>query len=75
MDLSPIEKSYLQNLKVNNTKKIGSKQLIFNIIIHIPGMRYRELLRLTRFNNGNFILSSFDFRKEFNDKSTEVREG
>ena len=52
MDLSTIEKSHLQKLNVNNTKKIGNKHLIFNIISHIAGIRYRELLRLTRFNNG-----------------------
>ena len=52
MDLFPIEKSHLKELKVNKAKKIGNKHLIFNIISRIPGIRYRELLRITRFNNG-----------------------
>ena len=52
MDLFHIEKSHLQELKVNKDKKIGKRHLIFNIISHIPGIRYRELLRITKFNNG-----------------------
>ena len=69
-DLFPIEKSHLQELKVDKSKRMDNRHLIFNIISHIPGIRYRELLRITKFNNGTLVLSSVDFRKELNDKGT-----
>ena len=52
MESFNIEKSNLQELKVDKSKRIGNRHLIFNIISHIPGIRYRELIRLTKFNNG-----------------------
>ena len=48
----PYEKPHLQELKVDKSKRIGKRHLTFNIISHIPGIRYRELLRITKFNNG-----------------------
>ena len=52
MKSSSGETSQLQELNANNNKKVDNRYLIFNIISYIPGIRYRELLRLTKFNNG-----------------------
>lgn len=52
MKSSPEETSQLQELNANNNRKVDNRYVILNIISHIPGIRYRELLRLTKFKNG-----------------------
>ena len=75
MDLFPIEKSHLQELKVNKAKKIDNRHLIFNIISHIPGIRYRELLRITKFNNGTLSYHLLTLEKNLMIKVPTTREG
>lgn len=47
-------KTLLQQFEMHraNNKSIAKRYLILEIITAVPGIRYRDLLRITKFNNG-----------------------
>jgi predicted transcriptional regulator len=75
MDLPPREKSHLQESKVNNNKKADNRYLVLNIISYIPGIRYRELLRLTKFNNGTLSYHLLTLEKHLIIKVLRLEKG
>lgn len=47
-------KTLLQQFEMHraNNKSIAKRYLILEIVTSVPGIRYRDLLRITKFNNG-----------------------
>ncbi len=52
MDSSARENYPLQGIIIKVDKEIDKKDLLFKIISHIPGVRYRDLLRISKLTNG-----------------------
>lgn len=54
MNSSFDNKTLLQQFEMHraNSKSIAKRYLILEIVTSVPGIRYRDLLRITKFNNG-----------------------